>query len=155
MSCCSSDGGGCVDLVILLATDTRVSPTLLMSESLWLPRPDLVIRSGAHKSGVSARHGHFRTGCLLIVAPLSSTRSVFLTKNRSVCDVMFPGCFIFDFEVLVCGEFSACAMCTSPLDVRTVTVSRLVCARVSGGAWEGVECSFLVLEFECYYSTML
>ena len=45
---------GFVTLVILPATDSRVSPTLSMSEILWLLHPYQLIRSGPHKSRVFA-----------------------------------------------------------------------------------------------------
>ena len=48
-------------------------------------------------------------------------------------------------EVLACGEIGAFAMCTSPLDVATVTISRLV----------GCGVRIKVLEFESDFSTMM
>ena len=74
---------------------------------------------------------------------------------------MFVDCLIFCFCsrrskvvrcFLDCREISACAMRASPLDVRTVTMSRLVCAPFSGCAC-GVRCS--VFESESCFSTMV
>ena len=81
-----------------------MSPTLLMSESLWLPHLDQLTRCGPHKSRESARQWSLLYVCLLVEAALLSKSVNFLAQNRGGYEEE-----IEIHEVLYCRDISACA----------------------------------------------